>query len=127
MIDKSTIADPKTRYGTPGHGTRLFKLQRLTGAINLAALLFFIWFVLRLAGANRAEMIGLVGNPFVAVPLAILIVSVTLHMRVGMFEVIEDYVDEHKLNRLASTLNTGFSVFVALVALGSIAKIVFWG
>ena len=127
MIDKAAIADPKTRYGTKGHGTRLFKLQRLTGAINLAALLFFIWFVLRLAGAERAEMLSLVANPFVAVPLAILIVSVTIHMRVGMLEVIEDYVDEHSKNRLASTLNTAFSALVALLALGSIAKIVFWG
>ena len=42
MIDKSVISNPSTRYGHKGHGTRLFKLQRLTGMINLAALLFFI-------------------------------------------------------------------------------------
>lgn len=127
MIDKSVISNPATRYGHKGHGTRLFRLQRLTGMINLAALLFFIWLVLSLAGAGREAMVATIGNPLVAVLLAVLIVSVTMHMRIGVLEVIEDYVDEDRKNRLGKRLNDGFSLLVALVALGSIVKIVFWG
>lgn len=127
MIDKSVISNPSTRYGHKGHGTRLFKLQRLTGMINLAALLFFIWLVLSLAGAGREAMVATIANPLVAIALAILVVSVTLHMRIGVLEVIEDYIDEGRNNRLGKLLNDGFSLVVALVALGSIVKIVFWG
>ena len=127
MIDKSVISNPTTRYGHKGHGTRLFKLQRLTGMINLAALLFFIWLVISLAGAGREAMVATIGHPLVAILLAGLVVSVTLHMRIGILEVIEDYVDEDRKSRLSKLLNDGFCILIALVALGSIIKIVFWG
>jgi succinate dehydrogenase / fumarate reductase membrane anchor subunit len=127
MIDKSVISNPTTRYGHKGHGTRLFKLQRLTGMINLAALLFFIWLVISLAGAGREAMVATIGHPLVAILLAGLVVSVTLHMRIGILEVIEDYVDEDRKSRLSKLLNDGFCILIALVALGSIVKIVFWG
>jgi succinate dehydrogenase / fumarate reductase membrane anchor subunit len=72
-------------------------------------------------------MVATIANPLVAIALAILVVSVTLHMRIGILEVIEDYIDEGRNNRLGKLLNDGFSLVVALVALGSIVKIVFWG
>jgi succinate dehydrogenase / fumarate reductase membrane anchor subunit len=127
MIDKAIIADPRTRYGSAKGATRSFILQRLTGMANVLFLIFFVWLVVRLAGAERAEMVAVIANPFVAIVLALLIVNVTMHMRIGMREVIEDYVDDERTHRLVLFINTFFAVGVALVALVSIAKIVFWG
>ena len=90
-------------------------------------LIFLIWLVVRLAGAERAEMVSVIANPFVAIILALLLVSVCIHMRIGMREVIEDYIESEQTHRLALLLNTGFSVAVAAIGLLSIAKIVFWG
>ena len=59
--------------------------------------------------------------------LCLLIINVCVHMRIGMREVIEDYIDEHKTNRLALTANTGFATLVAVLTVLSVAKIVFWG
>jgi len=114
MIDKATISNPKTHYGSGKHATRHFVLQRLTGAINLVFVLFFVWFVMSVAGADRAGMIATIAN-------------VAIHMRLGMLEVIEDYVDDERTNRLTRTVNDVFTILVAVVAAGSIAKIVFWG
>ena len=127
MIDKATISNPKTHYGSGKRATRLFFLQRLTGAFNIAFTVFFVWFVVRLAGADRATMIEAVRSPGIAVILALLIINVCVHMRIGMREVIEDYIDEDKSNRLALNANTTFAVLVALVTILSIAKILFWG
>lgn len=127
MIEKATLANPKTHYGSGKHATKHFITQRVTGALNVAFLLFFVWFVVSVAGVDRAGMIAIIANPLVAVPLALLMVSVTVHMRIGMIEVIEDYVSEDRTNRLAHTVNTVFSILVAVVAIGSIAKIMFWG
>ena len=127
MIDKATISNPTTHYGAGKPATRLFILQRLTGALNIAFTVFFVWFVVKLAGADRATMLGVVHNPGVAIILALLIINVCVHMRIGMREVIEDYIDEDKSNRLALTANTTFAVLVALVTILSIAKIFFWG
>ena len=127
MIDKSAISDPKTHYGSPHAATRHFMTQRITGALNVLFTIFFVWFVLRLAGAARAEMVEVVRNPFIAIILALLIINVCIHMRIGMNEVIEDYIDDHGMNRLLRGLNAAFAILVALVSVLAIAKILFWG
>jgi succinate dehydrogenase / fumarate reductase, membrane anchor subunit len=127
MIDKRLIADPRAHYGSPKSSTRHFIIQRITGMANVLFLLFFAWFVVRLAGAERAEMVDVVRNPLVAIVLALLIVNVCLHMRVGMREVLEDYLDEDRTNRLGLMLNTMFTLGIGIIALVSIAKIVFVG
>lgn len=128
MIGKrSIIADPTTRYGSAKAATRHFITQRLTGALNVLFLGFFVWLVVRLAGAQRAEMVGVIADPFVAIVLALLLVNVCIHMRIGMREVIEDYVDDERTHRLVLFVNTLFAAGIALIGLVSIAKIVFWG
>jgi succinate dehydrogenase / fumarate reductase membrane anchor subunit len=127
MIDKATISSPTTHYGSGKHATKHFITQRITGALNIAFLLFFIWFVISVAGQDKAGAVALIGNPFVAIPLVLLFVSATIHMRIGMIEVIEDYIGDDRVNRLSHTLNTVFAILVAVIAIGSIAKIVFWG
>jgi succinate dehydrogenase / fumarate reductase membrane anchor subunit len=127
MIDQSKIADPKTHYGSPREATRHFMTQRITGALNVLFTIFFVWFVVRLAGADRAEMVAVVRNPFIAIILALLIVNVCVHMRIGMNEVIEDYIDDHRMNVLLRRLNAGFAILVALMTVLAVAKIAFWG
>ena len=125
MIDKATIANPKTRYGHGG--TREFVVQRITGALNVLFTLFFVWFVVSLAGADRAQMIDTVRNPLVAIALCALIVNVCVHMRIGMHEIIQDYLDEEKQNRLANWANNALAILVAAATVLAVAKIAFWG
>ena len=125
MIDRDTIANPKSRYGTGG--TRHFIGQRVSGALNVLFTIFFVWFVVRVAGAGRAEMVEVVRNPFVAIVLVLLILTVTFHMRLGMNDVIEDYISTEKTNHLARTANSLFALFIAGASILAIAKIVFWG
>jgi succinate dehydrogenase / fumarate reductase membrane anchor subunit len=127
VIDKRLIADPQVHYGSPKAATRAFTLQRLTAALNVLFLIFLVWLVVNLAGAERAQMLATVRNPFVAIVLALLIVNVTLHMRIGMREIIEDYMDEGRVNRLAMFLNDIFALAICLIGLISVATIVFWG
>jgi succinate dehydrogenase / fumarate reductase membrane anchor subunit len=127
MIERKRIADPKTHYGTPGSATRTFKWQRITAAFNIAFLAFLIWLVVSLAGTGREQMAATIGNPLVALALALLVVNVTIHMWIGMREVIEDYIDEGDRNRLAKLANTAFAGIVGAVMLLAILKIAIWG
>ena len=124
MTDKGAIANPATHYGQGG--TRLFMTQRITGALNVLFTIFFVWFVVRLAGADRASLLATVRNPLVAIVLGLLIINVCVHMRIGMHEVIEDYVDEGPANHTLNRLNTAFAIVVAVLTILSIAKILFW-
>ena len=127
MIDKARISDPTTHYGSAHKATRHFMTQRITGALNVLFTVFFVWFVVRLAGAGRAEMVEVVRNPLVAIVLCLLIINVCIHMRIGVNEVIEDYIDEGPANHLAQRANAAFAILVAVVTVLSVAKIVFWG
>jgi succinate dehydrogenase / fumarate reductase, membrane anchor subunit len=126
MIDKATISNPKTHYGSGHHATREFKTQRWTGMLNVMFALFFVWFVVSLAGADRAHMVEVVRNPLVAIGLVLLIVNVSIHMRIGMHEVISDYLYDEQ-NKLANAANNAFAVIVPAVTILAVAKIVFWG
>jgi succinate dehydrogenase / fumarate reductase membrane anchor subunit len=123
---QAQIQNPTTHYGNAKASTRHFVTQRVTGALNIVFTVFMVWFVVSLAGRAPAEMIDLVRNPFVALGLAVMVVNVAIHMRNGMRDTIEDYFDkgEHGLAMLA---NNAFVLFFLVVALGAIAKIVFWG
>jgi succinate dehydrogenase / fumarate reductase membrane anchor subunit len=123
---QAQIQNPTTHYGKGKAATRHFITQRVSGALNILFTLFMVWFVVSLAGRAPAEMIELVRNPFVALGLAVMVVNVAIHMRNGMRDTIEDYFDkgEHSWAMLA---NNAFVLFFLVVALGAIAKIVFWG
>lgn len=126
MNDK-TLSDPHAHHGHAKAATRHFITIRLTGALNILCLLFFIWLVVNLAGADRAQMVAVFSNWFVALFTAIMVISVCVHMRIGMTEVIDDYIHEPRLRSLALLLNTGFALAVGLVALISLVTLAFGG
>ena len=126
-IPQNVIADPKTRYGGRLSGTLNFITLRVTGFLNIFFAIFFIWLVVRLAGASLDQMDDLLANPVVAIVTALLIVSVAFHMRAGMTDIIEDYVHDPALERLSLLLNTLFALFIAVVTLAALFKLMFWG
>jgi succinate dehydrogenase / fumarate reductase membrane anchor subunit len=127
VITQEMIADPETKYGNGKSATRHFLVQRVTGAINVLFITFLVFIVVSLAGDDSGGMVALIGNPLIGIPFAILFAIVCIHMRIGMREVIEDYVHETRTNRLTLSLNTFFALAVGLVGAVSILKIVFWG
>jgi len=126
-MDNKTIANPHVHYGAQKSATRLFLLQRLTGAVNILFVLFLVWMAVRLAGTERTEMLDVLGNPVVAILFSLLIANVCVHMRNGMNEVIEDYVHDSRLVSLSRLLNIFFALAVGIVAIGSLLKLAFGG
>ncbi|KFC68547.1 Succinate dehydrogenase hydrophobic membrane anchor protein [Devosia sp. LC5] len=126
VITRDIIADPKTKYGNGKASTRHFITQRLTGAINVLFIGLLVFIVVRLAGQDRAGMVSLIGNGFVGIPFAVLLAIVTVHMRNGMRDTLEDYLSGATY-RLAMLLNTLFCLAVGLIGVVSILKLVFWG
>jgi len=126
VITTETIANPKSRYGSANASTRHFITQRVTGAINILFLALLLFIVVRLAGQDRADVVGLLGQWWIGVPFAALIANVAIHMRNGMRDTLEDYL-AGSMYRLAMLLNTLFCLAVALLGAGAVLKIVFWG
>jgi succinate dehydrogenase / fumarate reductase, membrane anchor subunit len=126
VITKDIIADPKSHYGSARASTRRFITQRTTGAINIAFLGLLLFLVIRLAGQERIEVVALIGNAWVGLPLALLIGIVAIHMRNGMRDTLEDYF-HGSMYRLTMSLNTFFCLVIAVAGIGAVLKLVFWG
>jgi len=126
VITRDIVANPKSAYGDKKASTRHFITQRLTGAINVVFIGFLIYVVVRLAGQDRPDMVAVLGNGWIGLPLAALLVVVTVHMRNGMRDTLEDYF-HGSLYRLLMLLNTLFCILVAVAGVAALLKLVFWG
>jgi succinate dehydrogenase / fumarate reductase membrane anchor subunit len=116
----------KVRYlGASGSGTDHFIRQRFTAAANLILVIVLAGVAIALSGRSYEEAVELVGSPWVAIPLALAIVSVCAHLRLGLQSVVEDYIHSDGVRIVLLTLLTFFVVAIGGLGLFAIVRIVF--
>jgi succinate dehydrogenase / fumarate reductase membrane anchor subunit len=123
---QASIRTPRARVkglGASGHGAEHFWMQRLTGAANLLLMIAFSVIVAKMWGRPYPEAVALVAQPVVAIILLLTVVSATVHMRLGMQVIIEDYVHDTTLKFAALTANTFYAVAVAAACLYAIIRV----
>ena len=111
--------------GSAKEGTEHFWRQRLTAVANVPLTIAFVFIVVALLGRNHAAVVQILGSPLVAVIMLLFIMSVTMHMRIGMQVIIEDYVHDENWKLVILMLNTFFSFAVGLAAVFAILKLSF--
>ena len=108
--------------GSAKGGTEHFIVQRVTAVANIVLIAFLIYAALHLVGASRAEVKEFFSQPWAAILGILLAISTSIHMRIGMQVIIEDYV--HGGNRvLLLLLNTFFSLFVGAAIFLAVTKL----
>ncbi len=85
----------------------------------------FVVILVSLLGRSHAAVIQILGSPFVAIVMLLMIGSVTYHMKIGMQVIIEDYVHDEKWKFLAIIGNTFFAIAIAAACVYSLLKISF--
>jgi succinate dehydrogenase / fumarate reductase, membrane anchor subunit len=111
--------------GSAKSGTEHFWHQRLTAMANIPLTVGFVVVVASLLGRNHAAVVQILGSPFVAVLMLLFILSATIHMRIGMQVIIEDYVHDDFAKFTLLIANTFFAVVVALTSAFAILKLSF--
>lgn len=111
--------------GSAKEGADHFWMQRLTGVANLILVLFVVWLILSLAGADHATVKASLAHPVNALLLGLTAISGAIHMRLGMQVIIEDYVHGELTKLAALMLNTFFAIFVGAAILYAVAKLSF--
>lgn len=124
-MDMKTPLKRVRRLGSAKEGADHFWQQRVTAVANAILAIGLVWLVATVAGATHAEAIALLGNPFVALMLLLLVLSGTLHMRLGMQVVIEDYITSEGTKIALLVLNTFFAILIGLACIYAVLKISF--
>jgi succinate dehydrogenase / fumarate reductase membrane anchor subunit len=109
--------------GSAKSGTGDFWRQRVT-AIALALLtLPVIIIIMMLLGRNHAGAANILGQPGVAVVLALFVIASCWHMKIGVQIIIEDYVHDEKLKLVSIIANNFFSIAVGLTSIYALVKL----
>jgi succinate dehydrogenase / fumarate reductase membrane anchor subunit len=111
--------------GSAKSGTEHWWVQRVTAVAGIPLVVFLIGFVLTHIGASRAELLASLANPLVAILLALTVVNLLWHMKLGLQVVIEDYIHTPRNKFAALLLNTFFTAVMGVAALYAILKMSF--
>jgi succinate dehydrogenase / fumarate reductase membrane anchor subunit len=111
--------------GSARSGTEHFWIQRLTAVSNIPLVISFVIIVAALMGRNHAAVVQILGSPLVAIIMLLFMVSITIHMRIGMQEIIEDYVHHGLLKLSLLIANTFYAVVICLSSAFAILKLSF--
>jgi succinate dehydrogenase / fumarate reductase membrane anchor subunit len=120
------MATPLARVrglGSAHRGTETFWRQRLTAVANVPLVLFLIWSIVTHIGADYATVTTYLARPLVAAAMLALVISAAIHMRIGLKEIIEDYVHAEGAKIAAVILATFFAFGVGLTSVLAVVKI----
>ena len=113
--------------GSAGEGTSHFWRMRVTSVALIPLSLFAVGLVVALGDADMAETRETLAHPLVALLLGLFIVISLDHMRLGMQEIIEDYIHGELLKVALLMLNIFFTILVGAASLFALLKIAFGG
>lgn len=104
-------------------GTATFIVQRASGALLLPLFVWFLWSAVVHAGGSYEETRAWLAAPAAAIPMGLLILIGAMHMRVGLNEIIDDYIGSgaNGLLKLLNLFACGGGAGLGLYALYSIA------
>jgi succinate dehydrogenase / fumarate reductase, membrane anchor subunit len=108
--------------GSARSGTETFWRQRVTAVANIPLVIFLILSIVANIGADYAEVRAYLAQPLVAILLLALVISAAIHMRIGLKEIVEDYV-HGGAKVVAILLATFFAAGVGLASAVAIVKI----
>lgn len=125
-MGSSTALGRVRGLGSAKEGTHHWWHQRLTAGANLLLMVWLLVSVARLTGYDYASVRGWLQSAWVAIPMAMLVLSTFYHFRLGLQVVIEDYMHDETRIVWIIVLNL-FTASLGGIALFAILKVAFSG
>ena len=111
--------------GSAKSGTEQFWRQRLTAVANIPLTIAAMAILITLLGRNQAAVAQILGSHAVSIIMMLFVISITIHMRIGMAVIIEDYVHDESAKLTLLMANTFFTIAVGLTSVYGIFRLAF--
>ena len=111
--------------GAAKSGTEDFWHMRVTSVALVPLTIAFVVIVIALMGRNHAAVVQILGSPLVAILMLSFVLASTYHMRLGMQEIIVDYVHDELWKLAALMANTFFCAGAGLACVYALLKLSF--
>jgi succinate dehydrogenase / fumarate reductase, membrane anchor subunit len=131
MMDSNSSQSMRTSIskvrglGSAKSGTDHFFKQRMTALANVPLAIAFVIILTGLLGAPHAAFVATMKSPLVALVLLLFVVSGTIHMRLGMQVIIEDYVHAEGQKIALLIANTFFAIIIGAACCFAVLKMAF--
>ncbi len=109
--------------GAAHRGTETFWRQRLTAIANIPLVIFLILSIVTHIGADYATTRAYLAQPLVTIAMLALVISASIHMRIGLKEIVEDYVHGEGAKIAALLAITFFAAVLGLAGTLALVKI----
>lgn len=113
--------------GSAKSGAHHWWHQRISAVSNLLLATWFVVSLLRLPSFDYPMVVQWLASPFAAVPMALFVISLFYHLKIGLQVVIEDYVHDDALKVAALILLNFYAIGGGALALFSILKVAVGG
>lgn len=111
--------------GAAKSGTHHWWVERATAIALVPLTLWFVYVVIHLAGHSQADVQHWVAHPVNTVLLLALVVMTFHHMQLGLQVVMEDYIENKKMQASAILLNKAVAAILGLLCAVSILRMAF--
>ena len=113
--------------GSAKEGTTHWWHQKVTAIALIPLFLIALGCIISLIGADYTHVRYVLGQPFIAIVMLLLIVSLFYHLKLGMQVVIEDYIHTESTKVFLLLLNSFFCAIVGLASALAILKLALGG
>jgi succinate dehydrogenase / fumarate reductase membrane anchor subunit len=127
MTDMRTPLRKIRGLGAARGGTGDFWRLRVAAVALIILSLYFLGFVISLNGADYATVHAALAQPFTALMIGLFVLVGLIHMRLGMQEIIEDYVHVEGQRLALLILSTFFCVVVGVASIFALLKLTLGG
>jgi succinate dehydrogenase / fumarate reductase membrane anchor subunit len=113
--------------GAAREGTGHFWRIRVTSVALIVLSLYFLGFVIALNGADYATVRAALAEPFAALMMGLFVLVGLAHMRLGMQEIIEDYIHAEGRKLALLILSIFFCVAIGAASIIALLKLTLGG
>jgi succinate dehydrogenase / fumarate reductase membrane anchor subunit len=113
--------------GSAKEGVAHWWAQRMTAMALVPLMLWFVAWVVALAGADRAAVVAWLGAPWNATLMILLIGATFHHAQLGLQVVIEDYVHQELVKTISIALVRGAALLLGLGSAVAVLRIAVGG